>query len=167
MGLAKRIVSRIDSDPIILAHHPLCGRFDDHVFRIRGRAVCLGCATVYPSALVTSLLLLIVGPVSFSVVFPIALSFFALNLVRFVRRGHRLSVLFNISLGISAGAAVFSGVYAPGDLQLAVIASGLAVVVSFSFLKGRRVFATCKSCPRYREFPHCSLPGHVQTDDSR
>jgi len=157
VNLISRLASKIDSDPIILSHHPLCGRFEDHVFRIRGRYLCIGCATVYPSALVTALLLLMVSPVSFAVIFPIALSFFALNLMRFLSKNHRLSVLFNVSLGISLGAALFSAVYAPANLQLVVIFVELAVAISFSFLKGHRMFATCRSCQRYREFPACCV----------
>ncbi len=167
VNLTRRIVSRIDSDPIILSHHPLCGRFDDHVFKIRGRYVCIGCATVYPSALVTALLLLIMSPISFSIIFPISLSFFAMNLMRLLTKNHRFSILFNACLGISLGAALFSAIYAPEGLQLAVVIAGLAVVISFSFLKGRRVFATCKSCQRYREFPSCCGPVVLKMDESQ
>ncbi|MBU1158629.1 MAG: hypothetical protein KKE24_04745 [Candidatus Thermoplasmatota archaeon] len=162
MSLIKRIVSKIDGDPIILSHHPLCGRFDDHVFKIKGRRVCRGCATVYPSALVTALLLLIVSPISFAITFPIALSFFAVNLMRLLSKNHRLSILFNACLGISLGAALFSAIYAPEGLQLVVVIAGLAVAISFSFLKGRRVFSTCRSCQRYREFPSCCGPRTLQ-----
>lgn len=164
MNLARRLLTKIDSDPIILSHHPLCGKFDDHVFKIGGRHVCIGCATVYPSAIITALLLSIANSSSFAIAFPIALSSFALNMMRFLSKSHRLSILFNTSLGVSLGASLLSAIHAPENLQLAVVLGGLAVAFSFSFLKGYRVFATCKSCPRYREFPSCHNPNPLQVN---
>lgn len=164
MNLIRRIVSKIDSDPIILSHHPLCGRFEDHVFKIRERYVCIGCATVYPSALATALLLLVANLNSFAITFLIALSFFTLNLTRFLSKDHRFSVLFNTCLGISLGAVPFSIIYAPENLQLAVVFAELAVAITFSFLKGYSMFATCKNCPRYREFPSCCGPRSPQVN---
>jgi len=167
VGLARRVLSSIDRDPIILSHHPLCGKFEDHFFRIRGRCVCIGCATVYPSAILTVVLLSITNLDSFSVVFPIALSSFALNLLRVLDRRHRLPILFNALLGISLGTSLLSAVNAPGDLQLIVIVVGLGVAIVFAFLKGYRVLATCKSCQRYHEFPHCHNPGTPSNTDGR
>lgn len=161
----RRIISTIDKDPIILSHHPLCGKFEDHIFKIRGRYVCIGCATVYPSAVVTILLLSIMNMSSFAIVFPIALSSFAVNLMRFLDKSHRLSLTFNAILGVSVGASLLSAIYAPKDIQLAVILVGLVVAFSFSFLKGHRVLARCKSCQRYPEFPFCYNPRPRQVNE--
>jgi hypothetical protein len=79
VSLARRMLSSIDRDPIILSHHPLCGKFEGHFFHIRGRRVCIGCATVYPTAILTALLLSITSLDSFTIVLPIALSSFALK----------------------------------------------------------------------------------------
>ena len=151
----RRIISTIDKDPIILSHHPLCGKFDDHVFKIRGRYVCIGCVTVYPSAVVTLLLLSIMNMSSFAIAFPIALSSFAVNLLRFLDKNHRLSLILNVILGVSVGTTLLSAVNAPNNIQLAVILVGVTVAFSFMFIKGHRVLKTCKSCQRYREFPSC------------
>lgn len=155
VSLIGRVASRIDRDPIILSHHPLCGRFEDHFFRVRGRRVCIGCATVYPSALATVLLVAALHPIPFVGILSTAVSFFVLNLSRFVFRPHRISVLFNVSLGISLGCAILSVAYAPGALRLPVLLAWLAVGIAFSLVKGQRVFAECRSCERYQEFPHC------------
>jgi hypothetical protein len=165
VNLARRLLSKIDSDPIILSHHPLCGKFEDHVFKIRGRYVCIGCTTVYPSAILTALVLWIGNSSSFAIAFPIAVSAFALNLLRFSSRSHRLSILFNISLGVSLGASLLSAIYAPENLRLAVVFVELAVAITFSLAKGRRMRAKCKSCPRYREFPACYKPSPLQVNE--
>jgi hypothetical protein len=161
----KRILSTIDKDPIILSHHPLCGKFEDHVFKIRGRYMCIGCATVYPFAVVTVLLLLITNMSSFAIAFPIALSSFAVNLMRFLSKSHQLSLAFNAILGVSVGASLLSAVYAPKDIQLAVVLVGIAVAFSFSFLKGHRVLARCRSCQKYPEFPSCYDPRSLLVDE--
>ena len=165
MDLTRRLLSKIDRDPIILSHHPLCGKYEDHVFKIRGRYVCIGCATVYPSAIITALLLSILNSSSFTIAFPIALSSFGLNLMRFLNKNHRLAILFNTCLGVSLGACLLSVIHAPENVQLAVIFVGLAVAFSFSFVKGRRMLATCKSCQRYQEFPYCYNPGRLQVNE--
>lgn len=159
------MTSGIGKDPILLSHHPLCGKFDDHVFKIRGRHVCIGCTTVYPSAVATALLLSVTNQTSFWIVFPIALSFFAVNLTRLLTKSHRFSVLFNVCLGVSLGASILSAIYAPDGLQPLVIVVGLAVAFSFSLLKGYRVFAVCRRCERYGEFPACHLPRPDKLDE--
>lgn len=157
--MISRVRSAVDRDPIILSHHPLCGRFDDHVFKVGGRHVCIGCATVYPSAIVVASLLLVLGQTSFSALFPLALGLFAVNLVRFLAKDHRLSVLFNACLGASLAAAILSVFSAPDDLRLMVVIFVLAVASVFHLLKGRLVFVTCRRCPRYAEFPRCAAGG--------
>lgn len=158
MGPILRLRSSIVRDPILLSHHPLCGKFDDHVFKIRGRHVCIGCTTVYPSAVVAAVILIVSGQTSFGIVFPVALLSFAVNLTRLLVRSHRFSVLFNACLGVSLSASILSAFHAPEGLQLPIIIVGLSVAFSFSLLKGYRVFAVCKSCERYGEFPSCHLP---------
>ena len=158
MSLTKRIAASIDRDPIILSHHPLCGKFEDHMFMVRGRHVCIGCTTVYPSAAVMVAALFLIGIDSFSILTAAALALFAANLVRFVIHDRLVRIACNIFLGASVGAALFSAVYSPEDLKLVVIAAGLAVAVGFSYLKGRRVFTTCRACESYGNFPSCGFP---------
>jgi hypothetical protein len=164
VSLTKRISARIDRDPIILSHHPLCGRFEDHMFKVRGRYVCVGCVTVYPSAVATAAALVLVDLGSFWITVTIALSLFAINLLRFMVKDKRLRVLFNIVLGASVGAALFSAVYSPDDLRLVVVGAGLSMAVAFSYLKGRRVFTTCRSCDRHNEWPSCGFPSQVKAE---
>jgi len=159
------MTSAIDKDPIILSHHPLCGKFDDHMFKIRGRYICIGCVTVYPSAVVTLLLLSIMNMNSFVIAFPIALSSFAVNLLRFLEKNHRLSLILNVILGVSVGASLLSAVNAPNNIQLAVILVVVTVAFSFMFFKGHRVLARCKSCQRYPEFPSCYNPMSFQANE--
>lgn len=161
VGLTKGILARIDRDPIILSHHPLCGRFDDHMFKVKGRYLCIGCATVYPTALVAVSVLGFLNPQSFWMTAMIAVSLFGFSLIRFVVKERTAKIFFNIMLGGSLGATLFSAIYAPEGLRLVVVAVGLSAAATFSLFKGRRVFATCKSCERYKEFPSCAFPARA------
>lgn len=42
--------------PYRLAHHPLCKKFEDHVYTIRGKKVCRGCLNLY-SGMILGILL--------------------------------------------------------------------------------------------------------------
>jgi hypothetical protein len=163
----RRIISAIDRDPIILSHHPICGEFDDHLFKIRGRYVCIGCTTVYPSAIITMVLFSIMNISSFDIVFPIALSCFLVYLMKMFGKGHRLALPFNVILGVSVGTSILSAINAPKDIQLPVIVIGIVVAISFSFFKGRRVLKRCKRCSRYPEFPSCYNPRRLQVVENR
>ncbi len=163
MGLTKRIRDTLDRDPVILSHHPLCGRFSDHVFKIGGRYVCAGCVTIYPSALVAVSFLMMAGLDIFSVTLPIAVLAFGVYLLRFPVKGRGVRIPLNIFLGVSLGASLMSAFNAPNNQQLVVIAAGLAVAATFSFLKGRHVFVKCRKCERYSEFPTCCFPKSAQS----
>lgn len=158
MNFCRRILSKLDAEPILLSHHPMCGRFDDHTFNIKGRAVCIGCTTVYPSAAISLVTLLVAGIDSFSVLFYVAIVSFLLNLYRLVLKKKRaFSVFFNILLGISLASSVLCIIYSSGSLQIFILLFVLAVASVFVFLKGMQVFITCRRCPDFPNFPACRM----------
>ncbi len=162
VSLTRTIAAALDKDPIILSHHPLCGKFDDHVFRVRGRYLCLGCMTIYPSALAAVVLLKTADLDFFSLTFPLAVFAFGTYFLRFALKWRALRALLNVSLGVSVAASVLCAFNAPANQQFLVVAVGLAVAVTFSYLKGRRVFVACRKCDRYAEFPSCGNPPRAQ-----
>lgn len=50
-SLANRFIG-----PYRISHHPLCDNFNDHVFIIRGKKVCRGCALFYPGVLLATII---------------------------------------------------------------------------------------------------------------
>lgn len=145
-------------EPMVLSHHPLCGRFDDHVFVLRGRKVCRGCATAYPAAIVALLALMAVRPLPYDGLFFLSVVAFILNLGRFlVTRRIMTDVLFNSLLGVSLAAVIASALTAPSGERTVIAAVAVFVFIAFNLLKGYRMFSTCRRCPSSPRFPDCSI----------
>ena len=161
-----KFLDELRSEPILLAHHPLCGRFDDHLLIVRGRRVCRGCVTVYPTALLVWLALFLVRP-DFWTALIVALALFGVQLLRFLSNGQGASIAFNIMLGTSLAFIIYSAIVCPADLRIYLYPFIVAVIVSFEFLKGRKVFTRCKSCPDYGSFPKCATGPSVKKNENK
>ncbi|MHC1680233.1 MAG: hypothetical protein AB9860_03160 [Methanomassiliicoccales archaeon] len=158
-------MDELRNEPILLAHHPLCGRFDDHLLTIRGRKICRGCVTVYPTFLVM-LALLFLGRPTFEVVFLGSIILFSFQLLRFVTSGRGLSIIFNMVLGSSLALAIYSAIVCPPDLRIYVYPFLITVIIVFEYLKGRRMLNKCKDCSNRASYPKCAR-GPMKIDDSK
>jgi len=160
MALLRNFIAKIDKTPIILAHHPLCGKFEDHYFTIRGRPICIGCLTVYPSVIAAFIFLFFLYPylnINFIDILLISIILLIINFLRFIpRMSHKQILPLNIILGISISLAFFSVLKAP-DFHTQLYLLGLIFVIGsiFSFYKGWRVFLKCKKCQEFANFPYC------------
>lgn len=150
-----RLLDEIKDEPIILAHHPLCGRFDDHMLIISGRKVCRGCATVYPTALAAIVILVLLRS-EFLPAFITSLVLFGSQLSRFFFSGGKASILFNVVLGASLASVIYSLIVCPPDLRLYVYPFVIVVYTSFQYLKGKRMLSQCESCPNRPSYPGCA-----------
>lgn len=145
-------------EPIVISHHPLCGRFDEHVFVLKGRRVCRGCITAYPVAIVSLLALLALRPLPYDTLFIFSVAVFILNLGRFLaRRSIVTDILFNSLLGISLAAIIMSALTAPSGERIVIAAIAVFVFIMFNLIKGYRMFSTCRRCPSSSQFPNCSI----------
>ncbi len=149
-----KLFDELRREPILLAHHPLCGRYDDHFIEIGGRKVCRGCATIYPVALGVFLALAWVRP-GFMPSFVLSLALFALQLLRFASSRGRMRTVLNVLLGSSLAAALYSAIACPSELRILLYSFIGAVIVSFEYFKGRRAFSRCQGCPVRAAFPRC------------
>ncbi|HNU36430.1 MAG TPA: hypothetical protein PKJ15_07510 [Methanomassiliicoccales archaeon] len=148
-------MDELRNEPILLAHHPLCGRFDDHLLTVRGRKICRGCVTVYPTFLVMLVLLSLSGP-TFEAAFLASLLLFSFQLMRFVASGRWTAILFNVVLGSSLAMVIYSAIVCPPELRIYVYPFIITVIVVFEYLKGRRMLDRCKECPSYASYPLCA-----------
>ncbi|MDD1772609.1 MAG: hypothetical protein LUQ09_06775 [Methanomassiliicoccales archaeon] len=149
-----KFVDELRNEPILLAHHPLCGKFDDHMLNIKARKVCRGCVTVYPTAILVLILFLLVRP-GFEPSFIMALVLFGIQLIRFVSSGHKTAITFNMVLGSCLAITVFSVITCPSDLRIFLYPFIIVVAVIFIYLKSRRMFSRCHNCSNYGSFPEC------------
>jgi hypothetical protein len=149
-----KLFDELRSEPILLAHQPLCGRYDDHLIEVRGRKVCMGCATVYPAVLGAFPALAWVRP-GFLPSFVLSLALFAVQPLRFVSSHGRARTFLNALLGCSLAAALYSAIACPSELRILVYPFIAAVIVGFEYLKGRRALSRCQGCPARAAFPRC------------
>ncbi len=148
-------MDELRNEPILLAHHPLCGRFDDHLLTIGGRKVCRGCITVYHTFLVM-FFLVFMGRPSFEAAFFASLLLFSVQLMRFVASGRWTAILFNVVLGSSLALALYSAMICPPELRIYVYPFILTVIVVFEYLKGKRMLKKCEECPDRASYPKCA-----------
>ena len=152
-------------EPIVLSHHPLCGRFDNHVFEIKGRKVCRGCITAYPVAIISLIIILIFRPFSYDILFISSVVAFIINLGRFlIKRNVATDIIFNSLLGISLAAVVTSALTAPPEMRTIIAAIAVFTFIAFNLFKGYRMFSTCRSCPHSSQFPDCSVKSNEMDD---
>jgi len=150
-----KFVEELRNEPILLAHHPLCGKFDDHMLNIKGRKVCRGCVTVYPTAILIFISMLFIR-LEFELAFMVSLMLFGIQLLRFLYSGHLISIAFNILLGSSLASVLYSAIICPADLRIYVYPFIAVVIVSFEYLKGKRMLDKCHKCPEHGSFPKCA-----------
>ena len=150
-----KFIQELRDEPILLAHHPLCGKFDDHMLSIRGRKVCRGCITVYPMAALVLTALLLLRP-AFELAFVLSLAFFCLQLPRFFVRNNKTSIAFNIMLGGSLASVLYSAIVCPDELRVFIYPFIAFVIVTFEYLKGKRMMDKCHDCPEHHHFPKCA-----------
>lgn len=153
-----KFIEEIKKEPLVLAHHPLCGKFDDHFFIIRNKKVCRGCLVVYPTALVTLMILFILGVDEFKPLILGAIFLFLINLTRLViPRTPQTNIVFNVILGITLALTIMSVIYCPEELRISVYPLIIIISVIFIYSKGLKVHYTCKQCSNNENRPNCFL----------
>ena len=149
-------------NPFLLAHHPSCDKFSHHTFSITDWRLCLGCFVIYPTAVI-SLIILYLGSqfyiYDYYWLFSAAIVFFCLNLLRksLFRDEVRQSihVISRMMLGISLALILVSIWLAPKPQNIIILTLLLTVAIGYNLLNGRKYLKTCKTCSQYDKFPRC------------
>lgn len=157
-----RLKDYFDNNPFLLAHHPSCDIFSNHILNIRGRRLCLGCFIIYPSAVIALVLLFLLSDYhtyDYLIAFYMALAMFGINSIRkIIYRDNlpkRVQVVFRVVLGISLASIMYSIWLAPRPEQYMVIGLFLAVAIGYNLFNSKKMLKTCKECCHYPQFPKC------------
>jgi hypothetical protein len=147
----------------LLSHHPTCDRFKHHVVTIRGYDLCMGCLIVYPTMLVTLLVLYFINTlmsVPFWYLFILGCIFYIVAVIRRVfwkgLHNRPVHILFRVILGISLGCVVMSLILTPVlliKIGLALITLGAVTAYQVGGWLGLK--SECKTCMGYPYFPQC------------
>ncbi|QLH74759.1 MAG: hypothetical protein HPY73_04405 [Methanomassiliicoccales archaeon] len=153
----SKIRDELKNEPIVLAHHPMCGRYDDHFFIISGRKICRGCLTVYPSAIAVFLVLMLLGIDDFWTLFGAAFVLFMINSLRIlIDRSKAMNIIFNIMLGTILALTIQAILHCPDELKIVIYPFVVLSAFAFMGIRGWKLLLSCKKCPDYRNFPACA-----------
>jgi hypothetical protein len=135
-----------------LAHHPLCFKFNNHVFKIGSFYLCVGCFSVLLGFIISSILFFIFK--SFFEDLPIILASVGLfgvcmSLVQLLLKPENkiLKFLFRLSLGIALGAYTGILILVP-KIWLSILLFLLLFpgVYLYNILRGPSPYRECETC---------------------
>jgi hypothetical protein len=137
--------------PFILSHHPHCKYFDDDVYHLGKRRLCIGCFTSYPIAIViVALWFLDFFPYLWYILILLGLLFGLIQLLSFTHLTERkgVKILVKVCLGLGFGFFA-SGILAmpiPFWIKvLTLINLGIATGM-LGIFRYRKVYKICERC---------------------
>ena len=146
--------------PLLIAHHPICSRFESHLIYIKNHPICLGCITVYPTFVIS---LLIFHYLSLQVtlipiwhLIPLGIMLTSLKIFDFKIKS--IKIIINILIGMGLSILVLGILGLPFTIYFNIIIlliilllSGL--VTGYKMDKNLRVCTT--DCEYQRDWSRC------------
>ncbi|MBY9007273.1 MAG: hypothetical protein KGD63_11000 [Candidatus Lokiarchaeota archaeon] len=152
-----------DLKPILLSHHPKCDNFYNHVYHIRGRWLCIGCFTYYPTILITIVLSLILfgfnkttNVILFGISFIFALTVL-LNVFNLTKRRF-LKISSKISLGIGTGLFIISTLkmdFLPVFVKFLCLLQVNFLAGAIGYIRANGIIKECKACEYKKDWKNC------------
>ncbi len=164
LGIWKVLKKKIDEEPFLLSHHPLCKRFEKHVVTIKGYKVCMGCLFTYPSAFATliaiNILFLKLKNIKCWTLFWMGVIFFGIAMIRKLflsddTLSKKIHIAFRIILGISFGFELAAIQFSYGASRIIIIGIVISVATTYNIANTFKNRKICKTCPQYYKFPNC------------
>lgn len=140
-----------DKSDYLLSHHPICPQFQNDVYNLGSRKLCIGCFTAYPIAIFL-IVLWILGfiQINTSHAFLIgiltgSLQFLSLTPLSDFKTG---KIIIKIFLGIGIGFFTIGIFSLPVILLLRVILFGLCINIAsfYTFLRMKKIKKICERC---------------------
>ncbi len=125
-----------------LAHHPICWQYREHLIRIRGWSLCLGCTGFYSGLFLGFLLILLglldnikwFGLVLLAILLYLPTLFRLANIKGFITTKRYLRILFRELLGIGIAVGIFSIWRAPSfEIQVLQVLIGISFYAFITF----------------------------------
>ena len=152
--------------PYRISHHPLCDNFREHVYHIRGRKVCRGCAMQYSGMIFAFALIFLgslpvfnlwismneidVGLILYFLIFPTILTAFFI-------KNRKIKDIARFMLGMAFTIAFILLVFTPNLLIKIFIF--INFLPGYIYLQKRRETKNneiCENCEEYESRPYCS-----------
>lgn len=143
-----------DFGPILLSHHPDCGKFHDHVYHVGKYKLCIGCFTFYPTVLITIIFtilfielnlynLFLLFFIAFLFFIPIILNIFGLTKYKI------LKILSKVSIGIGVGFYIVSILYIPFIhiiLKILLLLQINWFIGVIAYIRNKQILKECAEC---------------------
>lgn len=152
--------------PYRISHHPLCDNFGEHVYQIRGRKVCRGCAMQY-SGMILAFLVVFLGslPVTnfwvnwneFQVGIILYFLIFPTIITALIIKNRILKDIARLMLGMAFTIAFIVLLFTPNLLVKVFIF--INFFPGYIYLQKRREIKNmeiCKECNEFEHSPYCS-----------
>jgi hypothetical protein len=133
--------------PLLLSHHPNCKKFESHTLDIKGHRICLGCLVIYPTVILTLILLSILNFKfdEYYLWFYILIGAAVVTLKLIDSENKGFKVIVNFITGLGAGFVIFGIFILPIDLWVAILFLILFVLFT-GFLAGYKFDKEMKVC---------------------
>jgi len=149
--------------PMALSHHPVCGQFDDHVFKLKNMELCFGCFIGFPTAFITLVILFIlrgimtINPnflwtVGFYLCCSYLLSVFKITKYRIIK------ILSKILIGIGTGFITTAVLFSTGPLWFRILIILFFFQITTAIVNVKRsydIHKTCKRCEFKEDWDQC------------
>lgn len=144
-----------------LAHHPLCEKYTNHVFRIGPLYLCVGCTSVFLAFIMYTVLFFAVPslfqgyPLINGIIAAIGVG---LSLLQFVLKpsNKMIKIIFRFSLGLAVSAylgIVF--IVQNWGIKIGLFAMLFAGVILYNILRGQYALEECENCYIMHTEPTC------------
>jgi uncharacterized membrane protein len=145
---------------IKFAHHPLCARFSDHVFKIKNTYLCQGCTLSYLGVLFGIFSCLLINPALTSIHwFFLGIGFLSPTLVIEILKIKYRPAKRSVRLIAGIGLGVFLGLIIIGSVPekiFAALFSSISYFVFYYIRKLKKPKDKCEGCSELKEGGICS-----------
>lgn len=149
--------------PILLSHHPICGKFEEHTFHLFGRDFCIGCFIGFPSGIIMLILGYVLdifsslSSISLWIIGLILLSSYLLSIFGLTKY-KKIKIASKIFIG-GGGAFFIAAIFSyPMMFIIKFILSIILVQVITIVLNLKRwleIRETCKQCEYKSDWENC------------
>ncbi|MHA2388141.1 MAG: DUF2085 domain-containing protein [Candidatus Hodarchaeales archaeon] len=142
-----------------LAHHPVCWQYREHLLRVKGWSLCLGCTGLYSGFILGTIIILlgILHPLEWGELIILAIILYLPTMLRlthisaFDSSNRKLRISFRGSLGVGIAVGIYSIIKAPSfEIQVIQVLIGIVFygIISYKRIKSgtKEWDALCDTC---------------------
>lgn len=166
---SKKIIHNLsqflkDVGPFLLAHHPLCSYFEDHVITVRGHKLCMGCTFLLPSFFLSLFIfmytdLLVLLSITYRIILALGLMSCQLSsLIEFKKSQKKFKIILKALTGIGFAILTSTIFILTLNFYLKIIILGIiyySTVGAWGYHTLKHLTVTCQACDYHGNWKVC------------